>query len=192
MCSLACLKFGRETNPSTFRLLEEAFPVDEPGHERQRPSNASEPTHGYESLLATYTDPAYGSIELCALPKTFAKQDFTSEGNGETCEELLRRPQFKEHNQHELPPTFVASIGKIWADVLLLKHYDGNLFNLTATRTYSKNDTFVEISDKGLAKFGDGGVGFTGYWGGVVDKAAHIDMDKYGARDGSEVFFTKT
>lgn len=173
------------------RLLQKQFPLDKPGHP-DRPKEITKPTGGYVSLIGTYTDKAYGSLELCPLEKTFKKKDLASYKPSHNCRDVIDKLHFEEQNQPSHPPTFAIPIDKVWANALLLKHFDGDLFNMTAAMTFSTNATFPEVEADATVKFGEGGVGLTGIWGaGGSVRPQSGDMEKHGIRQGSEVFFVR-
>lgn len=88
-------------------------------------------------------------------------------------------------------PTFHAEIHKLWVNDLLFSHFDGGAFNVTAKLNLPESEAVLWDILAGIeARFGEGGVGLQGIWGCGAN-VEDGDMDRYGIRDGTEVFFER-
>jgi hypothetical protein len=155
------------------KMLEASFPKPRVA----RPDHPRPPSDGFDSIPGIYTHPAYGSIDI--RPARHYER---------------LEAQHEPLSCHRDPPApcFIADINKVWALQLLFTHFDGDAFNVTAK--YLAPDTKAMLWDNNgsgsLARFGEGGAGLERIWG-AGEGVPNGDMERYGIRDGSEVFFLK-
>ena len=136
----------------------------------QRPIRPMAPSGGYDSIVGTYFDKAYGDLVIEPVNTVFDHQGTAGNpGN----------------------PMFRAAIDKVWMNELLFTHFDGNAFNVTGKLVLPETAAVLWDVIAGIqARFGEGGVGFQGIWRGGTG-VENGDMDKFGIRNGAEVFFER-
>ncbi|KAF8913691.1 beta-lactamase/transpeptidase-like protein [Mucidula mucida] len=79
------------------------------------PSSPSPPSVAYTELAGTYSNGAYGELELCYL------------SDSSSCQDLLAGIP----NAGDERPTLVAQWNKLWASHVFMRHFDGDTWNLT-------------------------------------------------------------
>ncbi|KAJ3851196.1 beta-lactamase/transpeptidase-like protein [Lentinula lateritia] len=97
---------------------------------RPRPHNPTMPSVPLASLAGTYVHPAYGTLELCALPSL----NLPISQSTPNCETLINELSFKlpgTFNTSKSVPTFFAYMDTSWLSHVRLQHFDGNLFNVS-------------------------------------------------------------
>ncbi|KAJ3731302.1 hypothetical protein DFJ43DRAFT_1079564 [Lentinula guzmanii] len=109
-----------------------------------RPDDPTPPSVPFTSLAGTYQHPAYGTLELCALPSIVSlKWTKSSESTLPTesafpmtasCERLIDEIPTRlpgTANTSDAVPTFFAYMDSTWLSHVRLQHFDGNLFNVS-------------------------------------------------------------
>ncbi|KAF5373158.1 hypothetical protein D9758_001587 [Tetrapyrgos nigripes] len=94
----------------------------------QRPSEPADPSAPFSSIAGVYNDLAYGRIELCLVTPQGAHNVTQSD----SCRALVDDVPTKLPDVDTSIPTFVAKWDKLWSTHLVLRHFDGNLFNGSA------------------------------------------------------------
>ncbi|KAJ4464091.1 beta-lactamase/transpeptidase-like protein [Lentinula edodes] len=97
---------------------------------RPRPRNPTMPSVPFASLAGSYLHPAYGTLELCAIPSL----NLPISQSTPNCKTLINELSFKlpgTFNMSESVPTFFASMDSAWLSHVRLQHFDGNLFNVS-------------------------------------------------------------
>ncbi|KAJ3933342.1 MAG: beta-lactamase/transpeptidase-like protein [Lentinula lateritia] len=97
---------------------------------RPRPRNPTMPFVPFASLAGTYVHPAYGTLELCAVPSL----NLPISQSTPNCKTLINELSLKlpgTLNTSESVPTFFASMDSAWLSHVRLQHFDGNLFNVS-------------------------------------------------------------
>ncbi|TFK69244.1 beta-lactamase/transpeptidase-like protein [Pluteus cervinus] len=135
-----------------YRILDKALglePVDWSSRfkevARTRASQRAANAHGsrphtdlsapIESFAGVYKNPGYGTVELCAFP--VANMSVLSP----SCKNLVNEvdvtlPGVLRPNK----PTLIGRWNKVWATHIILTHFSGNLFNISAPMSVPTND----------------------------------------------------
>ncbi|KAF8641380.1 hypothetical protein AX16_010001 [Volvariella volvacea WC 439] len=100
-----------------------------------RPSSPSLPSVNVTTIAGTYSNDGYGSAELCYV-------NSVGPGTTQFCTDLINSineqiPQFLANLDS---PTFVSKWNKAFAPYILLKHFDGDIFNATGFTIYPTGD----------------------------------------------------
>ena len=98
-----------------------------------RPSNASEPTLGsVASLAGQYTAPGYGSdLNLCAF--------IPGQQPTEACQKMIAGKAIVDPKV----PTLIAEINAILATHISLRHFAGNIFNVSTINVLVSPSVYV-------------------------------------------------
>ena len=125
-------------------------------------------------MVGIYHNEAYGNLSI------------------ELAGTLLKRPESSRNDALGISPVLRARIDKVWADELWFDHFGENAFNVTSKLVLPDTAGVLwDINGSGIqARFGEGGVGFQGIWG-AGEGVENGDMDKFGIRNGAEVFFER-
>ncbi|KAF8884171.1 beta-lactamase/transpeptidase-like protein [Infundibulicybe gibba] len=142
-----------------------------------RSTNATLPSVGsFASLAGNYTNPGYQTIELCVVANP-GSNGTTRSSSSQSCKNLAAEAP------HTLPgavdaniPTLLAHIDSDWASHLMLTHWNGNVFNITALQsvpTGNASEPFwmYVATNQGVGEFardspaGRVGLGVTSVWG---------------------------
>ncbi|KAJ6536834.1 beta-lactamase/transpeptidase-like protein [Mycena capillaripes] len=94
-----------------------------------RPKNADPPSVSYAALAGTYTNPAYGSLDLCLFAENTSPNT--------TCSSLSE--EVAKHLSSVIEPgvpTFISPWTNIVTTHMQLSHFSGNVFNLTGLVNY--------------------------------------------------------
>ncbi|KAJ3740199.1 beta-lactamase/transpeptidase-like protein [Lentinula detonsa] len=126
-----------------------------------RPDNPTSPSVPFTSLAGTYQHPAYGTLELCALPSIASlKWTKSSESTLPTesafpmtasCERLIDEIPTRlpgTANTSDAVPTFFAYMDSTWLSHVRLQHFDGNLFNVSGFKSLPIIDTSKSVQTK--------------------------------------------
>ncbi|KAJ3866380.1 beta-lactamase/transpeptidase-like protein [Lentinula novae-zelandiae] len=115
---------------------------------RPRPRNPTMPSVPFASLAGTYVHPAYGTLELCAVPSL----NLPISQSTPNCKTLINELSFKlpgTLNTSESVPTFFASMDSAWLSHVRLQHFDGNLFNVSGFQSLvSKSNDHVFLAPR--------------------------------------------
>ncbi|KAH7879224.1 uncharacterized protein C8R40DRAFT_1035895, partial [Lentinula edodes] len=115
---------------------------------RPRPRNPTMPSVPFASLAGTYVHPAYGTLELCAIPSL----NLPISQSTPNCKTLINELSFKlpgTFNTSESVPTFFAYMDSAWLSHVRLQHFDGNLFNVSGFQSLvSKSNDHVFLAPR--------------------------------------------
>ncbi|KAL0953877.1 hypothetical protein HGRIS_005051 [Hohenbuehelia grisea] len=105
-----------------------------------RPPDATPPSRGFATLAGLYENPAYGRIEFCYA--SLATNDSSKAPPSNSCRDLVNRsstilPGVVESGV----PTFLARWDRVFGKYVALKHFNGDLFNVTVLNSYPTGNT---------------------------------------------------
>lgn len=157
-----------------------------------RPINASSPVP-FTSLADSYSNPAYGSVELCLIPSS--KQSTSA-----ACKSLKASlPTVLPNVLDSSIPTLVGTVDRLW-NYLVLASFDGGIYNASLIGSSppvgSTGPNTVQVVQSGVGEFAFDsnstggtvtGFGLSGVWG--ANTTAEPTGTTVEAR--SEVFYTK-
>ncbi|KAJ7579245.1 beta-lactamase/transpeptidase-like protein [Mycena floridula] len=185
--------FGLEPIDWDTRMKAEALEQFNDAQSRvvPRPSDPSASSGDFVNLAGKYHNSGYGDIELCLV----------SAPHSASCRDTLREAStILPGIDQDSPSTFLARWDRFWSSHLLLQHFDGNLFNMSAlaSRMIPRTREFWtdhvsrdQIITAGFDFASNGqvaGFGFTGIWGAG---AGIRGPDGDTAEERAEVWFEK-
>ncbi|KAH8826459.1 beta-lactamase/transpeptidase-like protein [Flagelloscypha sp. PMI_526] len=156
------------------------------------PSNPTPPYASFKKLEGKYSDPAYGTVELCYVPPNSSVTT-----TSKSCQKTLARtdPAVLTTPDHK----FVIGRENVPVDThWILSHWDGNLFNLTdaffspnlKSGAHNSEYWFLGGFPSGVVEFDvkAGGFGISGgFWQGGLLAA---EPNGTSVKDKSEVWFS--
>ncbi|THV07964.1 beta-lactamase/transpeptidase-like protein [Dendrothele bispora CBS 962.96] len=170
-----------------------------------RPSEPQSPSVPMSTIMGTYKNPAYGTLELCLVPQSVEGEGLQSD----SCRVLLDEIPFRLPGAiNTRVPTFVARWDKLWVSHFKLEHFSNNLFNASVLTSYPIIDASTENPDDGqeywaqvlspfdtppmaeIAIEGDivVGLGIVGMWGAGQDVQSPRGND---IEERAEIWFAK-
>lgn len=108
--------------------LMQAAKIPPPAEDETTP-----PLVPFQDLEAVYTDLGYGDVELCLVPTKRSLKH--SSPSSASCQKLVRDlPTILPGviNPKSQRPSFIVNVDRLFVSHLLLEHFDGNLFNVSA------------------------------------------------------------
>lgn len=85
------------------------------------------PSKPLASIQGAYQNPAYGTLETCAVPSAQSNASSLTDA----CAEVINHPVVQEILGAAPNATFIAPFQKYFSSYILFEHFDANIFNST-------------------------------------------------------------
>ncbi|KIY64539.1 beta-lactamase/transpeptidase-like protein [Cylindrobasidium torrendii FP15055 ss-10] len=169
------------------------------------PTDPTAPSGDVASYAGTYTDPAYGSLDLCYIADETSCLDTLSEIPASVLAAFSSSSGNSTSSGSETPNIFIANWGKMFASHFILQHYDADSWNMTLfsvlnrvdVKGQSTGEKFVQLAGAASATFvvensSVAGFGITGGLWGSGETAVAGEPIGDDIPSSSEVWFSKS